>query len=180
MSATTRVAVRYAKALIEEAVKEGRLDAVKTDMELIDNTCQGSRPLRVVLSNPIIVNEKKQEILHRIFGEQIQPLTARFITLLTGKNRAGELAAVASTYIDLYNERMKVQTATVTTTFPLSENLRVRFTDKVRKLSGRQDIQLEEIIDPSILGGYILAIGNDKIDASVKRQFQEIRLAFQN
>lgn len=172
-----RIANRYAKPLLELAEENKVLDQVKEDMDGFSSLCQENRDFLLMLRSPIIPHLKKAEILKSIFEGKANKLTMSAFDIITRKNRENLLAEISSEFVRLYNEKMGYQEATVTTTFPIDEQLRSSFQNIVKGVTGSQAV-LNEEIDKSILGGYILRMGDKQLDESISSHLKEIKLKF--
>jgi F-type H+-transporting ATPase subunit delta len=172
-----RVAARYAKSLLDLAQEQGTLDTVKQDIELFANTMEGSRDLRLLLRNPIVQHDKKLAILRRLFDGKVSDLTLRFFTIITQKNRENALEFIGPEFLSQYNALRGIQTASVTTATPLSPELRAHVERLVTDQTGGQ-VLLQEQIDPSLIGGFILRIGDRQIDDSVRTRLNRLRSTF--
>ncbi len=175
----TRVALRYANAIIEVSQEQNLADEVYADMQTIQTTIEASQELQDFLSSPIITSIVKKQTLEAIFSSQINAITTRSINLLVENQRIDVLGAVAKQYVLRLDQINGKQEAIVTSAIPLTDALRSKILDKVNALTGKTAI-LKNIVDPSIIGGYILRIGDIQYNASVKQKFNELKTAFQN
>lgn len=163
-----RVASRYAKSLIELAQEKGILENIYQDMLLFSKAVAESPDLRLMLRNPIVKHDKKLTILKAIFTGKVNDLTLSFFTIITEKNREAVLADVAQEFLRQYNLLQGVQKAQVTTAAPLSPELRAEFKRQVINRTGMDSVILEEKVDPDLIGGFILRIGDIQIDDSIR------------
>ena len=173
----TIVAARYAKALIDLSIEQKSLDAVLADMRLIDSVCSANSELVAVMKSPIIKSDKKLSILTEIFGKQISALTLKFITLITVKKREYYLAEIASQFYDQYKINKGIVTATVTSAIPLDETLRKQVLAIVKGTS-KSEVELEEKVKQDLIGGFVLRIGDNQVDASELRQIKNLKRSF--
>lgn len=173
----TRVASRYAKSLLDLAQEKGMLEQVRQDMLLLDKTVQQNRDYQLMLKNPIIKHDKKLAILKAIFGGKVSDMTSLFLEIVTRKNREAVLESMPAEFEKQYNLKNNIQKATITTAVPLDSNLRDEFSQLVAKKTGKT-IQLEEKVDPSLIGGFVLTIGDTQIDDSIKSSLQRLRNKF--
>lgn len=172
-----RVASRYAKSLIDLAEEKGTLEEVRQDMQLFSKIANDTRDFRLLLKNPIVKSDKKLAILKAIFGGKVSDLTSKFFQIITQKNRESILESVASEFEAQYNLRKGIQIASVATAVPLTDDLRNEFSRMVAAKTGKT-IQLEEKVDPSLIGGFVLTIGDTQIDDSIKSSLQRLRNKF--
>lgn len=178
--AVVTVASRYAKSLIDLAQEKNLTDALYKDMQLFKQTVTDSRPLLLLLKNPIVRTEKKSAIIKAAFEKRFNPLTMSFLQIIIKKHREAIMDAIADEFINQYDVLKGVERATIITTIPLTEELREKFKAMVLKTTNGKSVELEEKIDPKLIGGYILRIGDQQIDGSVRNQLNEIRLQFLN
>ncbi len=172
-----RIAARYAKSLLDLASERGELDAVKGDMELISETCKGSRELVLALKSPIIKFDKKQAILRAIFSTKVNALTLSFLEILTRKNREPFLFEISKEFIAQYNLLKGIQKVQLYTPVQIDATLRQQFVHMVEERTGKQ-AEIEEFVKEDLIGGYILRIGDTQIDNSVKSKLLKIKTNF--
>lgn len=174
----TRIAARYAKPLLELAEEKKVTEAVKADMVNFTSLCEGNREFVLMLKSPIITNLKKAEILKAIFENKVNPLTSAFFDIVTRKNREKYLPEIAVEFVVLYNAHMGFQEATVTTPIKLDAGMRKTFEELVTRVSGKKPL-LREKVDPELVGGYILKLGDEQIDESISGHLNDLKLKFQ-
>ena len=172
-----RIASRYAKSLLDLAVEKKQLEEVNKDILLFSETVESNRDLVLMLKSPIITHDKKLTILNKLFGEKVNGLTLAFFQILTKKHREAYLPQIATEFHHQYNVNKGIEEATVTTTFPLSMALRKDFESVVEKITGKS-VELTEKVDESLIGGFILKIGDRQIDDSVSSKLQALRVEF--
>ncbi len=170
-----RIASRYAKSLIELAQERGILEEIYQDMLFFSKTVASSRELGLLLRNPIVKHDKKLAILQALFKGKVNDLTLSFFTIITQKNREAVLSSVATEFLAQYNLLKKVQKAQITTAVPLTPALREEFKQMVLKRTGMNTVILEEIVDPGIIGGFILRIGDIQIDDSIRTNLLRLK-----
>ena len=169
------VASRYAKSLIELAKEQNVLEAVYEDMKLFKDTADNNRGLMLALKSPVVRHEKKLGILKAIFEARVNPVTYAIFTIITKKNREAILDAIADEFLIAYNDFQGIQKATVTTTTPLTEELRKQFTEIVANATGKT-VELEEKLDENLIGGYLLRVNDRQVDASLRSRLNELKL----
>lgn len=180
----TRASVRYARSFADLATEQGQLEQVYADMSYIQKVCNGNRELSVLLHSPVIKTDKKQAILKQIFQDNISKLTANFIHLITAKRREAFLPTIAESFIEQYKTRKKILTAVITTASGLDNDIRKKVLDLIK--SGADSnlpdkpsaIELVEKINESLLGGFILSVGDKRVDASIATQVKRLAMSF--
>lgn len=173
----TRSAIRYAKSLFQLAIERGELDKAYADMLLLQQTINENNDLANMLKSPIIKPGSKEEIMRLIFGEKIGELCAAFLYLIIRKKREMHIPQIARSFTNLYLENNGIEEALLITAFKPDEDFRNKIIQLVEKKS-HQKVQLEERIDPSVIGGFILRFGNREIDTSVSSEFRLLRREF--
>ena len=174
----SRAAARYAKALLSMAKDKNVTGEVNEDMILISETIGNSNELRNFLKSPVIKNAMKKNALLEIF-KSVNGATVGLFQILIENNRLDILPLVTENYRRLYNEMQGVQVARVTTAIPLTSALEARIQEKVKELTGNE-ARIESIIDESIIGGFILRVGDIQYNASVKSQLTNLNRELQN
>lgn len=172
----TRAANRYAKALIELASQTHQEDAVYADMQSIALSIVASKDLQQVLKSPILENTLKKSAVDAVFGENAQPLTLKLFGLLAENKRMELLQAIATQYQTLYNTQKGIVKAVVTTAIALDDALKTKVLQKSQEIVGSgKKITIENKIDPSLIGGFVLRIGDVQVDASIVNQLQKLK-----
>ncbi len=170
-----KAAKRYAKALFELANEKNELQAIYKDLSLIYHSIKQNPDLQKTLSNPTINTSKKYDIIHKIFASKVHPLTANLLKVLANNDRLNLLEDVYKAFDNYYKKQKGIIKATVTTAVPLDEKLEQRIYQKIKELTGSKEIDLLKIIDPSILGGFILNVEDLRYDASIKGKLNKIK-----
>lgn len=170
-----RIASRYAKSLLELAIEKKSVDSVLKDMDQFEAICASSREFVRVLKNPVISHFKKLTILKEIFKGKADKITLAMLDIISRKNREQYLPEIAKEFKRQYNVHKGIVEASVTTVVPLSKALQKEFTEIVKKITG-QEVALTEIVDPSILGGFVLKVGDRQIDDSINSRLKELKL----
>lgn len=174
-----RLAVRYAKSIVDLATEQQLLEQVCDDMRLILSVCKSNPDFLAVLRSPVIHADKKQKILEAVIGSRLGKLTGAFITLLVKKGREANLPEIAAAYIEQYNRIKGIRRVKITTAAPISDELRNTMVEKAKGGTG-QTIDLESVVDESIIGGFLLETEGRLVDASISRDLKDIRRQFEN
>ena len=168
----TRAALRYAKAVLSSAIDGNKENELAKDMHSIVSVFAENNDLLVFLENPVIPNSTKQDGLEKIFSS-LSPLSTQLIDLLSRNNRIDLLDQVATAFLALLQKHQGKETAIVTTAVALTPALEKVVLNKAKELSSAE-ITLENTIDPSIIGGFILRIGDLQYNASVAHQLEQL------
>lgn len=164
----------YADALFELAVEDNTLDTVAEEMEAVAGIMNENSDFLKLLSAPTVSDKDKKSMLSKAFEGRISDTVFNFINVLCDNGRIKYLIAISQQFKDMYNDKNGILEVTVTTTMPLSDNLREKLVLKLEKISSKK-IQLVEKIDTSIMGGIVLNYNNTQIDASVKKRLDTMR-----
>jgi len=173
----SRAAIRYAKAVLQQADETNVSSTVFEDMQCVNETLEASKELRSVLGSPVVKAEDKKQALLSIFVNQ-SDTTKSLIGILVDNRRINLLADVSKKFIELYNDSQGVKVAQVTTAVPLSSDLEAKVLSKVKELTGSDKVTLENKIDESILGGFVLRIGDLQYNASIANRLEKIKREF--
>jgi F-type H+-transporting ATPase subunit delta len=169
------VAHRYAKSLLDFAIEKNVVDAVYTDMQGFKETCDGSKELVLALKSPIIKHYTKLAILEKLFKAIFNPVTYSIFVIITQKNRERILPAIAKQFIDLYTDYKGIQKAEITSASPLTDEQKKTVTKVVKDYTGKE-VQLTEHIDESLIGGFVLRVGDQQIDDSIRRKLNDLKV----
>jgi F-type H+-transporting ATPase subunit delta len=172
-----RIAARYSKSLVSLSSEKGELDTVHKDMQLIAESCKGSRELVLALRSPIIKFDKKLTILNAVFKKNVSPFTLAFFEILTRKHREMYLYEISKEFIMQYNLLKGIQKAQLYTPVKIDEKLRKQFLQLVEKQTGKK-AEIEEFVKEDLIGGYVLRIGDSQIDDSIKSKLLKIKTTF--
>ena len=174
----SRAAIRYAKAVLDLAVQNKATDTVASDMQNIMATISGSKELRQLLGSPVIKGSDKKEALRAIFkgGDDI---TQGLLTTLTDNKRIDLLNEVALKYIILHEDLKGEGVAYVTTAVALTADLEKKVLKQIAQIT-KNKVTIENKIDESIIGGFILRIGDLQYDASIANKLNNIKREFTN
>lgn len=174
----SRVAARYVKSLLGLAVERGALEQVHADMQLFTDTVSRSRDLLLMLRSPIVRHEVKHRVLHQVFAGKVHELTFAIMNILTKKNREPLLPSIAREFHEAYNEYKGIGKAEVVTTVAMDASLRAEIDRMARELSHKKTVELHEKVDPELIGGFILNVGDQQVDASIKSRLKALKLKF--
>lgn len=164
---------RYAKALLEMTVEQNAVDAVLVDMEKISNVANSSRAFVVFLNSPVVKTDKKLTIINKLFPE-LNPLSSAFISLLTMNGRAPILHYISASYVSLVEQHRGLVSAKITSAIALDDASRKKILEKLSFMFPEK-LKLTENIDSSLIGGFIVTIGDKQIDSSVSKKFKDLR-----
>jgi len=174
----SRAAKRYAKAMYDIASEENFIKEVYKDMSLIKELCIDSLDFKSLLSNSQInYHDKKMAILSLI--ENSNDITRKLIDLLIHNKRVQIIGDIAISFIHLYNKHNNIKEATVITASPIDEYLKSIILSKIN-ISDSKSFSLTNIIDSSIIGGFIIRFDGKEYNASVKQNLNNLKKELTN
>lgn len=173
------VARRYAQALFEIAQRDGTVEKIEQDLNTLDAALSSTPLLLRVLRAPTVVRARKKEVLKQIFGSGLTALTMRFLSLLVDKRREAILPAINPEFRRLSYQHRNILPVTVRVATRLTPEERRQITVALAAKTGKT-IELQEEIDPSIMGGAILRLGDTIIDGSVTGYLRRLRQRMTN
>ncbi len=174
---STRVARRYAQALLEMAEQEKVLERVLKDAALLQNTIEGSRDLRSFLKSPVIKGETKITVVKSLFEKQVAPLTMNFLFLLVNKKREDVLPEIIAELLRLSDERQGIVTLELKAATDLSADHQSAIARRFEKIVGKS-VRVQFSVDGSLRGGVVARLGDTVYDGSVRRQLEKLREQF--
>ncbi|OCB77233.1 ATP synthase F1 subunit delta [Flavobacterium crassostreae] len=174
----TRAAIRYAKAILEIAQSKGVAPAVSMDMKTIASTIKENQELSNFILNPTLKVEQKENALLEVFATS-DAVTKMLFHLLFENKRFEILEAIALEYNNLFDTLNGVEVAKVTTAIPMDAALEAKVLAKIATLSDKK-ITIENTVDPAIIGGFILTIGDKQYNASVANRLQVLKRELSN
>jgi F-type H+-transporting ATPase subunit delta len=169
----SKISVRYSRALFQTAVEKNLLDKVYDDMLFISELCRMAE-VKEVLESPIIVPSKKRAILLSVLNKNVQPLTISLVNLLIKNGREDHLPAVARVFKDETLKYRGITQSTLTTAIAVNEDIRKEIKELITSVF-KTKVELKETVDSEIIGGFILKVNDNYIDASVKTKLRRIR-----
>jgi F-type H+-transporting ATPase subunit delta len=176
--ADSRAASRYVKSLLGLAIEQKALENVHEDMVFFSRVVAENQNFALMLRSPVIPHDKKSEILRKIFKGKVHTLTMSFFDIITRKNREPLLPAIAKEFHNAYNEYKGISKATVISAVPIDDKLRGEFETLVKKYSEKKQVELIEKVDPEMIGGFVLNVGDRQIDASIKNKIKALKVKF--
>lgn len=170
-----RVAGRYAKSLLELAQEQNKLDRVLEDVKSFQAAAD-QRDFYMMLKSPIIKGDKKQSIIDALFNGKYDELTMAFLRILIKKGREGALPEIANEFIAQYKRLNNVSTVKVTTAKPMSKESLAALQAKLTASDATDTtVEIETAVDPELIGGFVLELGDKIYDASVAQKLEELK-----
>lgn len=169
----SRISVRYARAIFQSALEKKILERINLDMLLIKETCT-LPDVSDLLSNPVVTPSKKTEILHNLLEKDLHPLSVALIDLVIKNGRENYLPAIARAFIHDNKKYSGITETILTTSVKVNESIKKQISDMIGDLF-KTKVDLKEVTDETIIGGFILKVEDNYIDASVRNKLRKIK-----
>lgn len=175
-----RLASRYAKALLDLAIEKNEVEPVFADMQWLQQVCRQNRDFVNLLRSPIIKADTKKKIIGAVSAGNIGEITNGFITLLISKTREANLPEIIDAFIEQYKAYKNIYSVTLTTAVPVNDAVKNSIVNQVKTSTGYNNIELLEKVNPELIGGFVLEIGDKMVDASIAYDLKEVAKQFKN
>ena len=170
----SKAAKRYARAFFQLASEQQELDAARNDLLSLRRLCSDSDDFHSFIKNPVLPEEQRTSILHALLDGKAHPTTLRFLRFLASKNRLAELEPICDTFEQFYCEQNNLLKVVITSASVLTPEQ----TDSIRqRLETRfgKTVETEAELDPTLLGGFKVKVGDTIHDYSIQAQLQRFR-----
>jgi F-type H+-transporting ATPase subunit delta len=168
------VASRYAEALFEVARGRGAVEAVRKELEALLGLAEATPALRALLERPDLGADQKLEALRSAFGDEVSDIVVALLDALLERGRGDHVAEVAAVYDELADDAAGLVRAEARTAAPLTDSQRERLVAALGRITERQ-VKLEERIDPEVLAGVRVLVGDRLIDGSAAGRLERMR-----
>jgi F-type H+-transporting ATPase subunit delta len=166
----------YARALFEVAEQRGATDQVLEELEGIADYLDRDPDLADFLGSPLVEADAKASLLEKGFRGRASDLVVDTLQVVNRKGRLDALPAIAEAFVQQYRSARGIVDVTVKTAVPLTPELRARLIEAASRYTGKR-AHLIETVDPSLIGGMVVQVGDDKIDASVASRLKALSAA---
>ena len=171
------LAGRYATALFGLARDEQQIDAVSRSLDTLEAAMTESPDFKALISSPLIGRAEAGKAIRALTPTLgVDPITAKFLGVLADNGRLGELKAVIKSVRKLAAANRGETTAEVTSAFPLNDGQVTRIQSNLKARLGR-DVAIDAKVDPQLLGGLVVRLGSQMIDASIKTKLNNLAMA---
>ncbi|WP_411868324.1 ATP synthase F1 subunit delta [Vulcanococcus limneticus] len=171
------VTTPYAEAFLQVAEARNELAEVVDQAKAVLALWQESPELRSALGSPVLEVDAKKAALTKLFDGQVTPSFLNLLKLLADRQRIGILDAVLERLLELYREQNNIALATVTSATALSEQQQSDLRSKVQAVAGTDKLEINLLVDPALIGGFVVTVGSKVIDASLAGQVRRLGLA---
>ena len=173
MARRVTAARRYAEAAFQIGRADGTLDSWERDMATIGATITHPE-LRRLLQHPAIPFAEKERVLRAVMGRGVAPAAVNLVLLMARRGRPGAIQPMIAHFTELLRRARGVALAEVRTALPLDDGQRADVAARLRSLTGSQ-VEMNETVDPGLIGGIAVRIGDQLYDASVRSRLERLR-----
>ena len=170
---STKAAGRYAKALLELALDQQKIEVIESNMQQILTVANEAHDFQVFLSSPLIKVDKKLEVIKSIFGN-FDALSISFLEMVATNRREALITEIASAFLTQLKEHRGIVPVTIISAETLDAQTKSQITSKI-STSINGTLEITEQVDKSLIGGFIVRMGDHQIDASVSNQLNRIK-----
>jgi F-type H+-transporting ATPase subunit delta len=169
----SKISVRYSRALFQSALGKKILNKVNQDMVFIAEICKNPE-MKEFLNSPVIVPSKKISIFHKMLGDNVEEITLSLIDLAVKNGRESHLPAIARVFIHETKKYEGITESILTTAVKVDPEVRQQISNLISKVF-RTRIEFSENVDTEIIGGFILRVDDNYIDASIRNKLRKIK-----
>jgi F-type H+-transporting ATPase subunit delta len=171
------IATPYAEALLQVAEARKETDTVAEQVRDLLAIWTESAELRSAMGSPVLEPDAKKAALLTLFKDQLTPSLQNVLKLLADRQRIGMLDAVLLRFLELYRDLRRITLARVSSATPLTPEQQEQLNKRVKAIAGTESVELDLQVDPSLIGGFIVRMGSQVIDASLSGQVRRLGLA---
>ena len=167
------IAVVYARSLFEAALDADKLDVVREQLGEFADALDGTRELQVFFFSPYFSTQEKKEGLDKAI-DGADPIVRNFLALLIENHRMPALFRVRRELDRMWQEENQLLPVQITSAIELDESVTSRIGEEIGRQTGRK-VELTSTVDPDVLGGIVLRVGNSILDASIRTRLERLR-----
>jgi F-type H+-transporting ATPase subunit delta len=171
---TKKIASPYARALFDFSIDQNIMHQVTADFQNLEVFLNESSELSNYLSNPIVSQVAKRDILTKTLQSQINTETFKFLMILVTRDRINLLESIVTNYLELVYETASIKTVKVISASEFSISQENTLIKKLKELTDAREIRLDVKIDPSLIGGFLIKTESKVIDFSIKNQLENL------
>lgn len=168
------VSKTYGDALFSVALEENRVDAFYEEVQGVKEIIAQNGELQKLLDNPKVIKEDKIKLIEEAFTSHVAKEIIGLIALLISKGHAGDIVSVFDHFIGLVKEEKKIGSAFVTTAVALTEVQKSAVEKRLLDTTRYESFEMNYLVDPSLIGGMVIRIGDRVVDSSIKTKLYEL------
>ena len=167
------IAAVYARSLFEVAQEQNKLDTIREQLGAFADALNDNRELQVFFFSPYFSTTEKEDGLDRAVSDA-DPILVNFLKLLIENHRTPVIFRVRRVVDELWQEENKLLPVTVTSAVALDKATVSQIGDRIAEQTGRK-VELSAVVEPEILGGLVVRVGNSILDASIRNRLEQLR-----
>jgi ATP synthase F1 delta subunit len=167
------IAAVYARSLFEVAQEQDKLDGIREELGQFADALNDNRELQVFFFSPYFSTIEKEDGLDRTVSDA-DPILVNFLKLLIENHRTPVIFRVRRVVDELWQQEYKLLPVTVTSAVALDQATVSQIGDRIAEQTGRK-VELSAIVEPDILGGLVVRVGNSILDASIRNRLEQLR-----
>ena len=168
---------RYANSILVLAQERGQVERVREDFQIIQRVCRSNPDFVNMLESPLIKSDKKQSILDLIFKDQFCDITSNLIEIIVRKKREAHLDDIANRYLFQYDKLHNITRGELRSAYPMTET-QVAAVKQLVEREMNTSFEIVQVIDDSLIGGFVLNIGDKQYDASISARLRALKFEF--
>lgn len=165
----------YGDALFETAMDKNKVDALYEEAQALALILKDNPQLTVLLNNPQIVKEEKAAVMHQVFSGKVEEEMMAFLNIIVEKDRQNEMLPIFEYFIQRVREFKKIGTATVASAVELKKEQKAALEKKLLATTPYVEFDMHYQVDPSLIGGMVIRIGDRVVDSSIKTRLYELK-----
>ncbi len=170
----SKITVRYAKAFFSLAKEKQMLDVLKTDIELIMRLASESADFVLLLESPVIKTSQKEKLFQSIFNGKVDEMSLNFLKLIAENKREVHIPGICRNFLNLYRQDQGVKSAVITSAIPLNKDILTQVKSQLKQ-AFNTDVELEAKVKDELIGGFVLRVDDQQIDASLATQLRKVK-----
>lgn len=171
------ISTRYARALLDYAAEMGEQEEVYEKMKLLSEIYLEVSDLRYAIQNQSVSNSEKRAVITTACGGSLPSSFSKMLTLILRNERQEHLLYIALRFVELYREKFHIQYGKLITAVEMDKERARLLTSRIEKIVGGE-LEVESVVDPAIIGGFVLNLDGFRWDASISGELTRIKSRF--
>ena len=172
----SKISVRYAKALFQLGKEKNVLDTIVTDMKLVDELCNTVKDFWLMVESPVIKTSQKRKTVKLVLKDKLDAISLNFLDMVFENRREIFIKDMVRDFLALCRKDKGIVFAKLTTAGLIDGDDKTNLSEMLTKAFNSK-IELEEVLDKDIIGGFVLRVDDQELDASVSTQLNQIKRA---
>ncbi|MGZ2369085.1 ATP synthase F1 subunit delta [Ancylomarina sp. YFZ004] len=170
----SKISVRYAKALFLLGKEKNVLDTIVADMKLVDELCNTVKDFWLMVESPVVKTSQKRKAVKLVLADKLDAISLNFMDMVFQNHREIFIKDMVRNFLDLCRKDKGIVSAKLTTAGLIDGDDKANLSEMLKKAFNSK-IELEEVLDKDIIGGFVLRVDDQELDASVSSQLNQIK-----